>query len=102
MSYRKGLKVWVEEKGEGWVEAEVAEAKERAVVVLTSQRKKVHHQPILPPFVCRFRLIPCGLSSRCAVRRSWWMRMSPLCLFGVVADLNLEAILVFGACLIIV
>ena len=25
------------------------------------------------------------------------MRMSPLCLFGVVSDLNLEAILVFGA-----
>jgi myosin-5 len=49
MSYRKGLKVWVEEKGEGWVEAEVAEAKERAVVVLTSQRKKVHRQPTLPP-----------------------------------------------------
>jgi hypothetical protein len=30
------------------------------------------------------------------------MRMSPLCLFGVVSDLNLEAILVFGACLIVV
>ncbi|XP_066332641.1 protein OPAQUE1 [Miscanthus floridulus] len=45
MSYRKGLKVWVEEKGEGWVEAEVAEAKERAVVVLTSQRKKITVSP---------------------------------------------------------
>ena len=41
MSYRKGSKVWVEEKGEGWLEAEVVDAKERAVVVLTSQRKKV-------------------------------------------------------------
>ncbi|OEL32339.1 Myosin-15 [Dichanthelium oligosanthes] len=41
MSYRKGSKVWVEEKGEGWVEAEVAEAKECAIVVLTSQRRKV-------------------------------------------------------------
>lgn len=57
MSYRKGSKVWVEEKGEGWVEAEVTEAKGRAVVVLTSQRKKVQHS-IIPP--CRFRLIPCG------------------------------------------
>jgi hypothetical protein len=59
MSYRKGSKVWVEEKGEGWVEAEVAEAKERAVVVLTSQRKKVQHSILAP---CRFRLIPCGAS----------------------------------------
>uniref|UniRef100_A0A0D3FB61 Myosin motor domain-containing protein n=1 Tax=Oryza barthii TaxID=65489 RepID=A0A0D3FB61_9ORYZ len=41
MSYRKGLKVWVEEKGEGWVEAEVVEVKDRAVFVLTSQRKKI-------------------------------------------------------------
>ncbi|KAK3159258.1 hypothetical protein QOZ80_2AG0147890 [Eleusine coracana subsp. coracana] len=41
MSYRKGSKVWVEEKGEGWVEAEVVESKDRAVIVLTSQRKKV-------------------------------------------------------------
>lgn len=41
MSYRKGLKVWVE-KGEGWVEAVVAEAKDHAVAVLTSQREKVH------------------------------------------------------------
>jgi len=57
MSYRKGSKVWVEEKGEGWVEAEVTEAKERAVLVLTSQRKKVQHS-ILPS--CRCRLIPCG------------------------------------------
>ncbi|RLM80962.1 myosin-15-like isoform X2 [Panicum miliaceum] len=45
MSYRKGSKVWVEEKGEGWVEAEVTEAKERAVVVLTSQRKKITVSP---------------------------------------------------------
>ncbi|WVZ73418.1 hypothetical protein U9M48_021725 [Paspalum notatum var. saurae] len=45
MSYRKGSKVWVEEKGEGWVEAEVAEAKERAVVVLTSLRKKITVSP---------------------------------------------------------
>lgn len=50
MSYRKGSKVWVEEKGEGWVEAEVTESKERAVFVLTSQRKKVQHS-ILPPFL---------------------------------------------------
>uniref|UniRef100_A0A0E0K5W3 Myosin motor domain-containing protein n=1 Tax=Oryza punctata TaxID=4537 RepID=A0A0E0K5W3_ORYPU len=41
MSYRKGSKVWVEEKGEGWVEAEVVEVKDRAVSVLTSQRKKI-------------------------------------------------------------
>uniref|UniRef100_A0A0D9VLR8 Myosin motor domain-containing protein n=1 Tax=Leersia perrieri TaxID=77586 RepID=A0A0D9VLR8_9ORYZ len=42
MSYRKGSKVWVEEKGEGWVEAEVVEGKDRGVVVvLTSQRKKI-------------------------------------------------------------
>uniref|UniRef100_A0A804MYF3 Uncharacterized protein n=2 Tax=Zea mays TaxID=4577 RepID=A0A804MYF3_MAIZE len=39
MSYRKGLKVWVE-KGEGWVEAVVTEAKDHAVAVLTSQREK--------------------------------------------------------------
>ncbi|VAI61574.1 hypothetical protein VPH35_112651 [Triticum aestivum] len=46
MSYRKGSKVWVEEKGEGWVEAEVVEAKDRsAVVVLTSQRKKISVLP---------------------------------------------------------
>ncbi|KAF8779983.1 hypothetical protein HU200_002258 [Digitaria exilis] len=45
MSYRKGSKVWVEEKGEGWVEAEVTEAKGRAVVVLTSQRKKITVSP---------------------------------------------------------
>jgi len=45
MSYRKGSKVWVEEKGEGWVEAEVTEAKERAVLVLTSQRKKITVSP---------------------------------------------------------
>ncbi|CAO2047305.1 unnamed protein product [Urochloa humidicola] len=45
MSYRKGSKVWVEEKGEGWVEAEVTEARERAVVVLTSQRKKITVSP---------------------------------------------------------
>jgi myosin-5 len=45
MSYRKGLKVWVEEKGEGWVEAEVVEVKDRAVFVLTSQRKKVRQSP---------------------------------------------------------
>ncbi|KAJ1281297.1 hypothetical protein BS78_04G295700 [Paspalum vaginatum] len=45
MSYRKGSKVWVEEKGEGWVEAEVAEAKERAIVVLTSLRKKITVSP---------------------------------------------------------
>ncbi|KAG2661991.1 hypothetical protein PVAP13_1KG112192 [Panicum virgatum] len=45
MSYRKGTKVWVEEKGEGWVEAEVTEAKERAVLVLTSQRKKITVSP---------------------------------------------------------
>ncbi|KQK01634.1 protein OPAQUE1 [Brachypodium distachyon] len=41
MSYRRGSKVWVEEKGEGWVEAEVVEVKDRAVLVLTSQRKKI-------------------------------------------------------------
>ncbi|BAH94818.1 Os10g0339332 [Oryza sativa Japonica Group] len=40
MSYRKGSKVWVEEKGEGWVEAEVVEVKDRAIVMLTSHRKK--------------------------------------------------------------
>ncbi|XP_062221812.1 protein OPAQUE1-like isoform X2 [Phragmites australis] len=45
MSYRKGSKVWVEEKGEGWVEAEVAEAKDRVVVVLTSLRKKITVSP---------------------------------------------------------
>nr|CAB3451247.1 unnamed protein product [Digitaria exilis] len=45
MSYRKGSKVWVEEKGEGWVEAEVTEAKGRSVVVLTSQRKKITVSP---------------------------------------------------------
>ncbi|KAM0836949.1 hypothetical protein ACQ4PT_061982 [Festuca glaucescens] len=45
MSYRKGSKVWVEEKGEGWLEAEVVDAKERAVVVLTSQRKKISVLP---------------------------------------------------------
>jgi hypothetical protein len=52
MSYRKGSKVWVEEKGEGWLEAEVVDAKERAVVVLTSQRKKVPPIPFsqyIPP-----------------------------------------------------
>lgn len=31
----------MEEKGEGWVEAEVVEVKDRAVLVLTSQRKKI-------------------------------------------------------------
>ncbi|KAF2913070.1 protein OPAQUE1 [Oryza sativa Japonica Group] len=41
MSYRKGSKVWVEEKGEGWVEAEVVEVKDRAIVMLTSHRKKI-------------------------------------------------------------
>ncbi|TVU28761.1 hypothetical protein EJB05_20294 [Eragrostis curvula] len=41
MSYRKGSKVWLEEKGEGWVEAEVVEIKDHAVIVFTSQRKKV-------------------------------------------------------------
>lgn len=45
MSYRKGSKVWVEEKGEGWLEAEVVDAKDRAVVVLTSQRKKISVLP---------------------------------------------------------
>ncbi|CAM0943742.1 unnamed protein product [Alopecurus aequalis] len=45
MSYRKGAKVWVEEKGEGWLEAEVVDAKDRAVVVLTSQRKKISVLP---------------------------------------------------------
>uniref|UniRef100_A0ACD5YU73 Uncharacterized protein n=1 Tax=Avena sativa TaxID=4498 RepID=A0ACD5YU73_AVESA len=45
MSYRKGSKVWVEEKGEGWLEAEVVDAKERDVVVLTSQRKKISVLP---------------------------------------------------------
>lgn len=89
MSYRRGAKVWVEEKGEGWVEAEVAEAKERAIVVLTSLRKKVYISQSSPSYVCRFRPIPCGLSSRCAVLRSSWMRMSSPCLFGVVVDLNL-------------
>ena len=50
----------MEEKGEGWVEAEVTEAKERAVLVLTSQRKKVQHSILLS---CRCRLIPCGGST---------------------------------------
>ncbi|ONM28917.1 AUGMIN subunit 4 [Zea mays] len=43
MSYRKGLKVWVE-KGEGWVEAVVTEAKDHAVAVLTSQREKARQR----------------------------------------------------------
>lgn len=64
MSYRKGSKVWVEEKGEGWVEAEVVEAKDRsAVVVLTSQRKKVPRIPPPPPLPLPLSLsppIPCG------------------------------------------
>jgi hypothetical protein len=60
MSYRKGSKVWVEEKGEGWLEAEVVESKDRAIIVLTSQRKKVL-QP-LPLRLRRYRFFPCGLS----------------------------------------
>jgi hypothetical protein len=65
MSYRKGSKVWVEEKGEGWLEAEVVDAKERAVVVLTSQRKKVppipfSHPPLsLSPHSVRLKFALC-------------------------------------------
>ncbi|ONM28918.1 Protein OPAQUE1 [Zea mays] len=57
MSYRKGLKVWVE-KGEGWVEAVVTEAKDHAVAVLTSQREKddgmlvISTVPGSPPKLC--------------------------------------------------
>lgn len=98
MSYRKGLKVWVEEKGEGWVEAEVVEAKERAVVVFSSQRKKVHHPPILAPCFClslsshsvRFKFPPCrsevlvDADVTCACLVLWliwiWRRYSPLVL----------------------
>lgn len=84
MSYRKGLKVWVVEKGEGWVEAEVVEAKERAVVVLTSQRKKVrHHQPILPSSL---RL---SLSSH-SVRFKF-----PLCRSEVLVDADVTAVFVW-------
>ena len=73
----------MEEKGEGWVEAEVAEAKERAVVVLTSQRKKVHRQPILPPSL---RL---SLSSH-SVRFKF-----PLCRSEVLVDADVTAVLVW-------
>lgn len=53
MSYRKGSKVWVEEKGEGWVEAEVVEVKDRAIVMLTSHRKKVRQSnPLLCLYGC--------------------------------------------------
>jgi hypothetical protein len=67
MSYRKGSKVWVEEKGEGWLEAEVVDARDRAVVVLTSQRKKVPRIPSLSPLLCRCR--PHSVRSKFALCR---------------------------------
>lgn len=42
MSYRKGSKVWLEDKDSAWVEAEVVDVKDKLVVVfLPLQRKKV-------------------------------------------------------------
>lgn len=41
MSYRKGSKVWVEDKDLAWTEGEVVEAKDKLVTVLAAQRKKV-------------------------------------------------------------
>ena len=41
MSFRKGSKVWVEDKDLAWTEAEVVEARDKLVTVITAQRKKV-------------------------------------------------------------
>ncbi|KAG6511827.1 hypothetical protein ZIOFF_029905 [Zingiber officinale] len=42
MSYRKGSKVWLEDKDSAWVEAEVIDVKDKSVVVLLPlQRKKI-------------------------------------------------------------
>lgn len=46
MSFRKGAKVWVEDKELAWAEAEVAEVRDKlVVVVVTSQRKKITVPP---------------------------------------------------------
>jgi myosin V len=41
MSFRKGSKVWLEDKELAWVEGEVVDLKDNLFVVLTNQRKKV-------------------------------------------------------------
>ncbi|KAJ3695578.1 hypothetical protein LUZ60_000955 [Juncus effusus] len=41
MSFRKGSKVWLEDKELAWMEGEVVDLKDKLFVVLTSQRKKI-------------------------------------------------------------
>lgn len=45
MSFRKGAKVWVEDNDLAWIEAEVIEARDKLVSVVTAQRKKINVAP---------------------------------------------------------
>ncbi|ONK66111.1 uncharacterized protein A4U43_C06F4260 [Asparagus officinalis] len=45
MSFRKGSKVWVEDKDLSWTEAEVVEVKDKLVSLITAQRKKINVPP---------------------------------------------------------
>lgn len=40
MSYRKGSKVWLEDKDSAWLEAEVIDVKDKLVTVVESTRRK--------------------------------------------------------------
>ncbi|KAH7656520.1 Myosin ATPase protein [Dioscorea alata] len=41
MSFRKGSMVWVEDKDAAWIEAEVVDVRDKALVVVTAARKKI-------------------------------------------------------------
>lgn len=49
MSYRKGSKVWLEDKDSAWLEAEVIDVKDKLVTVVEpTRRKKVARSFFVP------------------------------------------------------